>query len=157
MARATLATGSKKHVEALNALAHAKGFTLDDQGLRRGSKIIAARTEEGIYEALGLPCIDPELRETGEEIEQAIKGDLPELITDRDLRGILHAHTDLSDGVDTLEAMAEATGERGYQYFGVADHSQSAHYAGGLSIEEIERQHRAIDRLNKAMATIFAS
>ena len=72
-----------------------------------------------------------------------------------DLRGILHAHTDRSDGVDTLEAMAEATRARGYQYFGVADHSKSAHYAGGLSVEEIDEQHRDIDRLNKRYGRDF--
>jgi DNA polymerase (family X) len=62
---------------------------------------------------------------------------------------VLHAHTDLSDGVDTLEVMAEATRSRGYQYFGVADHSRSAHYAGGLSIDEIAAQHAEIDHLNR--------
>jgi DNA polymerase (family 10) len=63
--------------------------------------------------------------------------DLTQLVTDNDLRGILHAHTDLSDGVDTLETMAKVTRERGYEYFGVADYSKSAHYAGGLSIAEV--------------------
>jgi DNA polymerase (family 10) len=70
-------------------------------------------------------------------------------VADSDLRGVLHAHTDLSDGVDTLETMAEATRVRGYQYFGVADHSRSAHYAGGLSLDEIAAQHAEIDRLNR--------
>jgi len=104
-----LATGSKKHIDELGALARHKGFSLDRQGLSRGSTVIAGRTEEGIYKALGLAFIEPELREGGNEIERAMKGDLPRLVTDRDLRGILHAHTDLSDGVDTLETMAQAT------------------------------------------------
>jgi DNA polymerase (family X) len=65
-----------------------------------------------------------------------------------DIRGILHAHTDQSDGGNTLEEMAEATRKRGYQYFGVADHSQSARYAGRLSLEQIEQQHADIDWLN---------
>jgi DNA polymerase (family 10) len=77
---------------------------------------------------------------------------LPKLIIDQDLRGILHAHTDSSDGVDTLETMAEAAREPGYEYFGVTDHSKSAHYAGGLSVEEIEAQHAEIDRLNERLA-----
>src|SRR6185312_12187024 len=67
----------------------------------------------------------------------ALAGTLPELVTDADIKGILHAHTDRSDGVDTLETMAEATLARGYQYFGVADHSKSAHYAGSLSAERL--------------------
>jgi DNA polymerase (family 10) len=95
------------------------------------------------------------LREGRGEVERAIKGKLPPLVADPDLRGILHAHTDLSDGVDTLEVMAEATRERGYQYFGVADHSKSAHYAGGLSIEEVLQQHLAIDRLNQSSGKDF--
>ena len=67
----------------------------------------------------------------------------------KDLRGVLHLHTDFSDGVNTLEEMAEAARERGYAYLGVADHSQSAHYAGGLSLDEIEAQHEMADALNR--------
>ncbi|TIL82252.1 MAG: DNA polymerase/3'-5' exonuclease PolX, partial [Mesorhizobium sp.] len=75
-----------------------------------------------------------------------------ELVSDFALvaHGILHSHTTASDGTETLEAMAEATRKRGFEYYGVADHSQSAHYAGGLSLQEIAEQHREADRLNKA-------
>jgi len=144
-----LATGSARHVEALRTLARSQGLTLDSDGLRQGRRLIAAASEESIYQRLGLPFIAPELREGGDEIERALAGALPRLVTDDDLRGILHAHTDQSDGTASLESMAEATRERGYEYFGVADHSRSAAYAGGLSVEEIDEQHRAIDRLNK--------
>jgi DNA polymerase (family 10) len=82
-------------------------------------------------------------------------GQVRVLVTDDDIRGILHAHTDVSDGVDTLEVMAQETSARGYQYFGVADHSKSAHYAGGLSVEEIAAQHREIDRLNNSFGKNF--
>ena len=150
-----LATGSAQHIEELRALAVRKGLTLDGDGMRRGRKLLATESEEDIYAALGLPFIAPELREGRGEIERAIKGKLPSLVTDRDLCGILHAHTDLSDGVDTLEVMAEATRERGYQYFGVTDHSKSAHYAGGLSVDEVLQQHRAIDRLNRSYGKDF--
>jgi len=150
-----LVTGSKAHVDALRALAADKGLMLDDGGLRRGAKVLAAATEEKIYGALGLPFIAPELREDGDEIARALAGTLPTLVDDRDLRGILHAHTDRSDGVDTLAVMADATRSRGYEYFGVADHSRSAHYAGGLSIEEIEEQHAEADRLNAAYGAGF--
>ena len=112
-----LATGSAQHIEELRALAIRKGLTLDGDGLRRGRKLLAAESEEDIYAALGLPFIAPELREGRGEIERAIKGKLPSLVTDRDLCGILHAHTDLSDGVDTLEVMAEATREAGVSVF----------------------------------------
>jgi DNA polymerase (family 10) len=71
------------------------------------------------------------------------------------LRGILHCHTDASDGAETLETMANATRKRGFQYFGVADHSRSAHYAGGLSLEKVEEQHREADRLNSKFGKEF--
>jgi DNA polymerase (family X) len=148
------ATGAPAHLKKLEAVAKRKGFTLDSAGLHRGRKVVA-KTEDEIYTALGLPFIEPELREGTDEIALAMKHALPKLVRDEDVRGILHAHTDLSDGVDTLEVMAEATRARGYQYFGVADHSKSAHYAGGLSVEEINVQHAEIDRLNKRYGRSF--
>ena len=150
-----LATGSQEHLNELREIAAARGMTLDKDGLRKGDKIIASKSEEEIYRALGLQFIEPELREGRGEITLAQKGKLPTLVTDADLRGILHAHTDRSDGVDTLEAMAEATRERGYSYFGVADHSRSAHYAGGLSLEEVAAQHAEIDQLNRRYGKRF--
>lgn len=148
------ATGSAAHLQQLRDLADKQGMRLEPEGLRNGRSIIAA-TEEGVYRALGLPFIEPELREGRGEIERALKGKLPELITDKDLRGILHCHTDASDGSETLETMAKATRVRGFEYFGVADHSKSAHYAGGLSVEQIEQQHREADRLNKRLGKDF--
>jgi DNA polymerase (family X) len=142
------ATGSAEHIKALRAFAETEGLSLDKDGLRRRSKIIAGKAETDIYVALGLPFIEPELREGDDELELALAGRLPHLIRDRDIRGILHAHTDLSDGVNSLAEMATAVQHRGYEYFGVADHSQSAHYAGGLSVDEIAQQHAEIDRLN---------
>jgi DNA polymerase (family 10) len=149
------ATGSEHHLEELRALAKCKRLKLDARGLWRGRTLIASKTEADIYKRLGLQYIEPELREGGDEIARALKGTLPSLVSDSDIRGILHAHTNASDGVDTLAAMAEATRKRGYQYFGVADHSKSAHYAGGLSVDEIAQQHRAIDRLNKSFGNDF--
>jgi len=148
------ATGSQKHVEQLRQLAVQNGMALDEQGLHVGQRVIA-RNEEEIYAALGLQFIEPELREGLGEIELAKLHKIPRLVTDGDIQGILHAHTDRSDGVDTLGVMAEATKRRGYEYFGVADHSRSAHYAGGLSIEEIGEQRTEIDRLNKRYGNRF--
>jgi DNA polymerase (family X) len=149
------ATGSDAHLAALDAIARKQGFRFDERGVWRGGRLVASHSEEDIYRALGLPFIAPELREGEDEIELARQGRLPQLVRDADIRGILHAHTDLSDGVDTLAEMAAATRKLGYQYFGVADHSKSAHYAGGLSIEEIEAQHRAVDALNKRVGKDF--
>ena len=84
-----------------------------------------------------------------------MKGELPKLVTDQELRGILHCHTDASDGTETLETMAKATLKRGFEYFGVADHSRSAHYAGGLSLEQIKEQHGQADRLNRKFGKDF--
>jgi DNA polymerase (family X) len=148
------ATGSAAHIKKLHALAADKGMRLEAEGLRKGRTLIAG-DEADIYRALGLPFIDPELREGRDEIELALKGKLPKLVTDQDLKGILHCHTDASDGTETLETMAKATRQRGFEYFGVADHSKSAHYAGGLSVEEIAQQHREADRLNKRFGKDF--
>ncbi|WOH67134.1 PHP domain-containing protein [Bradyrhizobium sp. BWA-3-5] len=148
------ATGSRDHLEQLRVLAEDKGMKLEADGLRKGRRLLAAKEEE-IYGALGLPFVEPELREGRGEIENALRGMLPKLVADHDLRGILHCHTNASDGTETLEAMASATRKRGFQYFGVADHSQSAHYAGGLSPEEIDAQHREADRLNKSFGKEF--
>jgi DNA polymerase (family X) len=150
-----LATGSPAHVDGLRALAADKGMILDTDGLRRGREVLAAADEDGIYAALGLPPIPPELREGADEIARASAGTLPTPVGDGDIRGILHAHTDRSDGGDTLAAMAAATRRRGYAYFGVADHSKSAHYAGGLRRDEIAEQHAEIDRLNRTCAGRF--
>jgi DNA polymerase (family 10) len=128
------ATGSPEHLEQLRALAEKSGMRLDPDGLHKGRSVVAAK-EADIYRALGLPFIEPELREGRDEIERATKGKLPKLVTDNDLHGILHCHTDASDGTETLEKMAKATRQRGFQYFGVADHSKSAHYAGGLLVD----------------------
>jgi DNA polymerase (family 10) len=143
-----LATGSADHVRELQAFAEGQGFTLDETGLRRGRRLIPCREESDVYAALGLPFIPPELREGRGEIALAAAGRLPNLVAAEDIRGLLHSHTNLSDGSQTLQQMAEATRKRGYAYFGVADHSQSAGYAGGLSVEEIAAQHAEIDKLN---------
>src|SRR6195952_1296124 len=144
-----LATGSGGHLDELRKLAQNKGLEITEDGLRRGKKIVAAESEAEIYKALGLQFIEPELREGRGEVALAAADKLPKLVADTDIRGILHAHTDRSDGVNTLEQMAEATRKRGYEYFGVADHSKSAHYAGGLSVDEIAEQQAEADRLNK--------
>lgn len=85
---------------------------LEADGLHKGRSVRGAK-EEDIYRALGLPFIEPELREGRDEIERALKGKLPKLVRDRDLHGILHCHTGASDGTETLETMAKATRERG--------------------------------------------
>src|SRR3954447_309583 len=149
------ATGSARHLEGLERRAAAMGMALTPEGLRRSRKIVAAETEASIYHALDLQYIEPELREGLDEIERAQAHSIPPLVTAEDLRGVLHAHTTASDGVDTLEAMAKAAIACGYQYIGITDHSKTAHYAGGLTVEEIEQQHDQIDRLNTSFGNRF--
>jgi DNA polymerase (family X) len=104
---------------------------------------------EEVYEALGLQFIEPELREGLDEVSLAKENKLPRLIEMGDLRGILHNHTTYSDGIHTLKEMADHCRDLGYEYFGVCDHSRTAAYAQGLSIERVQQQQEEIDRLNK--------
>ncbi|HYD18357.1 MAG TPA: PHP domain-containing protein [Patescibacteria group bacterium] len=149
------ATGSPKHLDELQGLAKKKKMSLTPGGLMRGKKRVAGESEEEIYEALGLQYIVPEMREGRGEIAKAAAGELPKLVTVKDIRGIVHAHTTASDGGNTLLEMAEAVRKRGYQYFGVSDHSQTAHYAGGLVPDGIIAQHKEADRLNKKFGKSF--
>lgn len=150
-----LATGSRGHIEALEKRATEKGMALTSDGLHRGRKIVAGGAEAEIYEALGLQYIEPELREGLDEVALAKAGRIPRLVRRDDLHGVLHAHTQASDGVDTMEAMAEASRSSGYSYIGITDHSKTAHYAGGLSIAEVAEQHAEIDRLNASFDGSF--
>ncbi len=112
-------------------------------------KKVAGKTEASIYEAVGLPWIPPELRENRGEIEAAADGKLPKLIELKDIRSDLQMHTVGSDGHNTLEQMAEACWQRGYQYMGITDHSPNLTVAGGMTAPEIKQQRQQIDQLNQ--------
>ena len=143
-------TGSKAHNIHLRDLAIAAGCKLNEYGLfsLADGHLVAGATEEEVYHALGLDCPPPELREDTGEIEAAARGELPDLVTDNDVRGDLHVHSDWSDGNGTIEAMAQAAIARGYEYIAVTDHSQSLPVAHGLSVERVRDQRRLIDELN---------
>ena len=127
-------TGSKDHNVAIRTRAVRMGLKLSEYGLFRieDDVKIAGETEAGVYEALGLPWIPPELRENCGEIEAAIEGRLPELVELRHIRGDLHMHTTETDGRATLEEMAEAARARGYEYIAITDHSKALSMANGL-------------------------
>ena len=144
-------TGSKEHNTELRARAKKMGFKLNEYGLFEGKKLIPCKDEAAIYEKLGLDYIPPELREAQGEIEAAEKHELPELITEKDIRGLFHVHTLYSDGTVTAEEMARGAQAMGFEYLGIADHSRSAAYAGGLSIARVEAQHKEIEELNKRL------
>jgi DNA polymerase (family X) len=144
-------TGSEAHRDGLSVAAELAGLRLADDGLWRGTRRVGAANEEDVYAALSLAWVPPELRESGRaEILAAAEGGLPDLVHYEQLRGCFHCHTTASDGRDTLEQLAEGALERGWRYLGIADHSQAASYAGGLSLDEIARQHEAIDAWNDA-------
>ncbi len=145
-------TGSEEHRAALRAKAAERGLVLNERGLWRGDERIECADEAALFAALGLAYIPPELRENQGEVEAAAADALPELVTTADIRGMLHVHSTYSDGADSLEAMARAVRERGFEYMGIADHSQTAAYAGGLNVVEVQRQWEEIDRLNEALA-----
>jgi DNA polymerase (family 10) len=143
------ATGSGEHVEQLRARAAERGLRLEAKGVFQGKKRLPLPDEDAVYQALELAWIPPELREGWGEVETAAKGKLPKLVEMDDLRGTFHCHTSYSDGRATVAEMAEAARERGWRYLGIADHSQSAGYAGGLPIPKVKRQHAEIDAWNR--------
>ena len=127
-------TGSKAHNIALRDRAIQRGLKLNEYGLFQveDDRRIAGDTEEGIYDALGLEWVPPELRENRGEIEAAARRALPRLVTLGDLRGDLHMHTTVTDGRDDLESMAQAAARRGHQYIAITDHSRALAMANGL-------------------------
>jgi DNA polymerase (family 10) len=144
-------TGSKDHNVAVRARAVKMGLKLSEYGLFRAEdeSKVAGETEAGVYRALGLQWIPPELRENLGEIEAAAEGRLPALVELRDIRGDLHMHTTETDGRATLEEMAEAARERGYEYIAITDHSKALAMANGLDEKravEFARRVRGMDR-----------
>jgi len=134
-----ITTGSEDHVAAL----YSNGFG-DRPELKQSPN------EETIYEQLNLDYVPPVLRENGEEVAWAAGRRLPKLVQASDIPGVLHIHTTYSDGANSLPEMAIAAAERGYRYLGIADHSQTASYAGGLTPERVQQQWREIEALNQA-------
>ncbi|HEU5393241.1 MAG TPA: DNA polymerase/3'-5' exonuclease PolX, partial [Candidatus Methylomirabilis sp.] len=143
-------TGSVEHNVAMRTRAISRGLKLNEYGLFEGEALLPCRDEAAIFERLGLAYIPPELREDLGEIEAAERGVIPVLVEDGDLRGTFHCHTTWSDGLNSLEEMAAAAQQMGYAYLGIADHSESARYAGGLTRQRVAEQRAAIDRLNAA-------
>jgi DNA polymerase (family 10) len=148
-------TGSKAHNIAMRKRALARGLTLNEYALTGPKGPVACRTEADLFAALGLAEIPPELREDTGELEAAEAGRLPDLVGRDDLTGTFHCHTDWSDGSATLAEMAEAARARGLRYLGIADHSRSAGYAGGLTIERVRAQWAEIEALNRSFGGRF--
>jgi len=154
-------TGSKGHNVRLRTIAKSFDLSLNEYGFsktgseeKRGKakKTIPCKDEEAIYAALGLEYTPPELREDFGEIEAAQKNKLPHLISEKDIRGTFHCHTNYSDGINTLVEMAEAARKLGWEYLGIADHSKIAVYANGLTEDRVKKQQKEINTLNQKWA-----
>ena len=141
-------TGSKAHNIALRAIALRRGWKLNEYGLFSGKRRIAGLTEEDIYQKLGLAYIPPEMREDRGEVALAQAGDLPVLVTQADICGDLHVHSDWTDGTASIEAMAQAAQAKGYRYIALTDHSRRVAMAHGLDPARVSKQAREIDRIN---------
>jgi DNA polymerase (family 10) len=150
-------TGSKAHNIALRQRAQAMGMKLNEYALIRESdaSAVACEDEAAVYRALGLPPIPPELREDRGEIEAGERGRLPRLIERHELKGVLHCHSNWSDGANTIGEMAEAARAMGLGYLGLCDHSRAAAYAGGLSVERVQEQHGEIEAVNARLGGSF--
>jgi DNA polymerase (family X) len=143
-------TGSKEHNIAVRQRGVRRELKINEYGVFRGERRVAGRTEEEVYRAVGLPYIDPELREGRGEIEAAEAGRLPRPIPIGAIRGDLHSHTTETDGRFSLEEMVRAARERGYQYLAITDHTKHLTVARGMDATRLARQIEAIDRLNAA-------
>ncbi|RKZ26691.1 DNA polymerase III, partial [bacterium] len=139
-------TGSKEFNIALRGLAQKKGYKINEYGLfevkSKAKKKTAGKTEKGIFSRLNLEFIPAVLRENRGEIAAAAKGAIPELINLQDIKGDFHIHSNYSDGSNSLEEIARAGREKGYEYMGICDHSQSLKVASGLSVEKLKEKIR---------------
>ncbi|PKD43116.1 DNA polymerase/3'-5' exonuclease PolX [Rhodohalobacter barkolensis] len=150
-------TGSKEHNIVMRQRARERGMALNEYGLFKLNdeketdfdQPVKTSSEEEIYEKLGLNFVPPEHREDRGEFEFYEEHKSMELVSDSDIKGVVHAHSTWSDGKYTIKQMAEACMERGYEYLGLTDHSKTAAYAGGLTTDEVKQQWEEIDRLNE--------
>ncbi len=147
-------TGSRSHNIRLRKLALDKDLSINEYGVFSGKRKVAGKTEEGLYEKVGLPWFPPEIREDRGEFEAAKNSSLPALIQPDDIRGDLHVHTSRTDGHNTIEEMAMAAKKLGYEYIAITDHSRRLTVAGGLKPAELLEQLQEIDRLNDTMSGI---
>jgi DNA polymerase (family 10) len=160
-------TGSKDHNVRIRSLAQDKGMTLNEWGLYKLAefekadkktgeapklKPVASKTESDIYKKLGMVYIEPEMREDRGEVDLSLKDELPKVITRSDYRGDLHCHTLASDGVASIEQMAEAAIARGYEFLAITDHSKSQVIANGLSVERLLAHVKEIHKVGEKLA-----
>lgn len=145
-------TGNKDHNVALRKMAISKGWKLSEYGIfDKKGKQIAGRTEEDVYDKLGMKWIPPEMRENTGEIEAAMKGDVPKLIGYGELKGDMQVQTNWTDGSNSIKEMAEAARKMELEYIVITDHTKSLGMTGGLDEKGLERQGLEIEKINKSM------
>jgi len=144
-------TGSKEHNIVTRRIAMDKGLKLSEYGLFRRKKMIAGESEQEVYKALGMQWIPPEMRENQGEIEAALEGKLPKIIDYQDIRGDLHCHSDWDGGANSIEEMARAALEMGYEYLGITDHTKFLRIEHGLNERQLAQQRKEIDKINEEL------
>jgi len=142
-------TGSKEHNIVTRKIAIEKGLKLSEYGLFKGEKMIAGKTEEEVYKALGLPYIEPELRENEGEVEAGLNSKLPKIIEIKDIKGDLHCHSNWDGGENSIEEMADIAIKKEYEYIGISDHTKFLRIENGLNEKQLLEQNEEIKKLNK--------
>jgi len=144
-------TGSYAHVHGLRRRAAQRGMSLDEQSRLRGAdgQHLANESEHALYAALGMHMVPPELRTGGEELARAEHDDFSQLVQVADIKGMVHCHTTYSDGKHSIEEMARAAAALGMQYITITDHSPTASYAGGVTLDALKRQWDEIQEVEQ--------
>lgn len=145
-------TGSAEHNVRVREIAKSRGLKVSEYGVfgAADGERVASATEADVYAALGMVAMPPEIRENTGEVELALGGRVPNLVTIGDIRGDLHSHTVATDGRSTLEQNRARAAELGYEYLGVSDHAYELRMVGGLDLSELEEQWACVDELNAA-------
>ncbi len=150
-------TGNKEHNVVLRGIAIKKGLKLSEYGLfnKRTNRMLPIKTEEELYNKLGMQYIEPELRQNNNEIEYALKNKLPKLINYNDIKGDLHVHSKYSDGNNSIIEMIEAARKLNYKYIAITDHSKARAIAHGLDETRVLEQIKEIQKLRKKFEDIY--
>jgi DNA polymerase (family 10) len=138
---------SEEYHTAFEEMLRFQGYSINEK-IHKDNLAIEFTNDDDIYKKLGLTYVPIEIRQEAQTVQFANQGMIPTLITEADMQGMLHCHSTYSDGKHSLRDMALATKALGYKYFAICDHSKTAVYAGGLSIEDVRKQHKEIDELN---------
>lgn len=146
-------TGSKEHNIKMRTLAIEKDLKLNEYGVFKRKRMIAGWNEVGVYRAINLPWIEPELRENRGEIEASLNNKLPKIISYNDIKGDLHCHSNWNGGVDSIEDLAKEAMKIGYDYIGIADHTKFLRIEKGLDEKDLEKRNKEIDKINKKLTT----